>query len=53
VSLPTIVKPEEKVFARPRLGKHVLGATNAHATIEELLRAAFFVRSLLFQRFNM
>jgi hypothetical protein len=45
-------KKEEKVFARPRLGKRVLGATNTHAKIKELLRAVFSVRSLLFQRFN-
>lgn len=34
------------VVARKRLGKHILTATNTHATKEEMLEAVFLMRSL-------
>jgi hypothetical protein len=37
---------------RQRLGKHVSAATNTQATIEELLDAAFSMRSVFYQTFN-
>jgi hypothetical protein len=36
--------------ARQGLGKNVTAATNTHATIEELLDASFFMRSVSYQR---
>jgi hypothetical protein len=38
------------IVARQRLGKHILAATNTHATIEELLDAAFYVRCVSYRR---
>jgi hypothetical protein len=47
-----IVEPEEAV-ARQRLGKHISAATNTHATIEELLAAAFSLLPVSYQILNM
>jgi hypothetical protein len=41
-----IVEPEETAGARLRLRKHVIAATNIHATVEELLDAVFSMRSV-------
>jgi hypothetical protein len=38
------------IFARQRLGKEVIEATNTHATIEELLDVSFSMRSVSYQR---
>jgi hypothetical protein len=38
------------VVARQRLDKSVPAATNAHATIEELLDTSFYMRSVSYQR---
>jgi hypothetical protein len=46
------VKPDEITVARQRFGKHVPDTTNIHATIEELMEAVFYMRSVsLFQKF--
>jgi hypothetical protein len=41
------VEPKETAVEMQRLSKHVSLATYTHATIEELLEAAFSVRSML------
>jgi hypothetical protein len=38
------------IVARKRLGKNVTAATNTHETLEELLDASFFSRSMSCQR---
>jgi hypothetical protein len=40
------VEPDEIVVSRQRLGKHIPAATN---TVEELLEAAFSIRSTSYQ----
>jgi hypothetical protein len=37
-------------LARQRLAKHVPAATNTHATIEELLDAPFYLRSVQYEK---
>jgi hypothetical protein len=37
------------IVARQLLGKNVTATTNTHATIEELLDASFYMRSLSYQ----
>jgi hypothetical protein len=48
-----ILKPEETVIARQRLGKHFPAATNTRAKKEGLLDAVFSMRSLSYQILNM
>jgi hypothetical protein len=38
------------MVARQRLGKDITAATNKHATIEEMLEASFYKRSVSYQR---
>jgi hypothetical protein len=40
------VEAEETSVARQRLGKQVLAATDTQATIEELLKKMFYIRSV-------
>jgi hypothetical protein len=48
-----IVEPEETVISRQRLGKYFVAAMNTHATVDELLDAMIFMRSVTFQTFYM
>jgi hypothetical protein len=41
--------PRPNPVARQRLGKHVPAAMNTHATIEELLDVAFYMRLVSYQ----
>jgi hypothetical protein len=42
-----IMGPGKSAIVRQRLDKRLPVATNAHATIEELLHAVFSIRSML------
>jgi hypothetical protein len=59
ISVASVINPSHQsvylhvyrsVVVRQRLGKSVIATTNTHATIEELLKTSFSVRSVPYQR---